>query len=481
MKSIKKNYFYNLSYQILLILAPFITTPHLSRALGVNGIGKLSYAESIVSYFVLFASMGINIYGQREISYVQDDKTQRSKIFWETKILNIIISTFFVGLYLIFIAIKQYELIYVVLIFNLFDVMANITWLFQGLEEFGKIVARNFLYKLINIAYIFLFIHNTDDLIKYAIGSSFFLFISNVSLWLYLPQYVSRPHIRMLRPFRNFKVVISLFIPTIAIQIYTVLDKTMIGMITDSDFENGCYEQAVRITKMVLTVIGSLGTVMIPRIGYYFNRNQIEDIQKLMYRGYRFAWFLGYPLCFGLMGISSNFVPWFFGEDFNKVIPLLQILSLLILSLGINNLTGMQYLIPTKRQNVFTFTVLVGASINFILNLLLINIFRSIGAAIASVAAETIIAILQLIIVRKEISVKIVLLSGIKYFIAALIMLLLIVVESNYMRPSIMNTFIMVISGAFLYFILLLLLKDYFFIKYLHIVIDKIKKLVLKL
>lgn len=147
------------------------------------------------------------------------------------------------------------------------------------------------------------------------------------------------------------KIIISLFIPTIAIQIYTVLDKTMIGVITQDSFENGYYELAIKISKMVMAVVTALGTVMIPRIGYHFEQGETQRIRSLMYRGYRFVWFLGVPLCLGMIMVCGNFVPWFFGEGYEQVVPLLQILSFLILAIGINNVTGMQYMIPTKRQN----------------------------------------------------------------------------------------------------------------------------------
>ena len=123
---------------------------------------------------------------------------------------------------------------------------------------------------------------------------------------------------------------------------------------------------------MVLTMVTALGTVVSPRIGYHFGRGETQKVNAYIYRGYRFVWFLGIPLCFGLLGISSNLVPWFFGAGYDKVIPLLGILGFLIPAIGINNVTGMQYLIPTKRQNIFTLTVLIGAGVNFILNLVLI-------------------------------------------------------------------------------------------------------------
>lgn len=462
-KSIKKNYIYNLSYQILVLITPLITTPYLSRVLGADGIGTVSFAESAVSYFVLFATLGITTFGQREISYVQDKREERSKVFWETKMLEVVISAAVFIVYILFTLMQQNRILYLILAFNILAVMVDIVWFFQGLEDFQKIVLRNTLFKIIGFIYIFVAVKTKEDLEKYIFGIAFFLFLSNLSLWAYLPKYVDKPDWKAIRPLRNIGTVMSLFIPTIAIQIYTVLDKTMIGLITQSSFENGYYEQALKISKMVLTVVASLGTVMIPRIGYHFGRGETDQVNSFMYRGYRFVWFLGIPLCFGLIGVSGNFVPWFFGNGFEKVIPLLRILSFLILAIGINNVTGVQYLIPTKRQNIFTKTVLIGAAVNFALNMVLIYFFQAFGAAIASVTAETTIAAVQLYLVRKEFSAKQVVFSSVHYLIAGGVMLIALLVINRFFSPSIIHTAIMVVGGALCYGTVLFLLKDDFF------------------
>lgn len=463
-KSIKKNYVYNLTYQVLLLITPLITTPYLSRVLGADGIGTVSFAESIVSYFVLFATLGITTYGQREISYAQDNKEKRTQVFWETKLLQCLVSLFVLVAYIIFAFSQNDSTLYIIFSFNIIAVLVDVIWLLQGMEEFGKVVLRNIIIKVLSIAYIFLAVKDSGDIYKYVFGISFFLFIGNVSLWVYVKQYVGSPNWSAIKPFRNIRVVFSLFIPTIAIQIYTVLDKTMIGLITQNAFENGYYDQAIKISKMVLLIVTSLGTVMIPRIGYHFGKGETDRVNYFMYRGYRFVWFLGIPLCFGVIGISANFVPWFFGVGFEKVVPLLDILAFLIIAIGINNVTGMQYLIPTKRQNLFTTTVLIGAGVNFVLNIILIHFIQSVGAAIASVVAEMIVAIVQLYFVKDELSIKQIVLSSWRYCIAGGIMLVFLKVIDTYLDPIIINTIIMIICGALLYFLVLLVLRDGFVI-----------------
>lgn len=475
-KSIKRNYIYNLTYQILTLLTPLITTPYISRVLGANGVGTISYAESIVSYFTLFAAMGVTTYGQREISYCQDDIETRSIVFWNTKLLEFCTSIMAIIIYVIWALTQENSSIYLILIFNIVAIIFDVTWFFQGMEEFGKIVIRNIVFKFLNIAYIFTIIKNKDDVLMYAMGLSVFSFLSNASLWGYLPQYVKRIKKKDIHPFREIKVVWSLFIPTIAIQIYTVLDKTMIGIITKSSFENGYYEQAIKLSRMVLTLVTALGTVMIPRIGHHFEKGEADEVRRLMYRGYRFVWFLGIPLCLGLISVAPNFVPWFFGNGYDKVTELLRILALIILAIGINNVTGMQYLIPTKRQNIFTLTVIIGAIINFVMNIILINLFKSMGAAIASVMAEIVIAIVQIIIVRNELKPSVIIKEGIHYYIAGALMLVSLIPLGKVLIPSIIHTVIMVCCGAGVYFMALLIMKDEFFVSNFKMMIEKVAK-----
>lgn len=475
-KSIKKNYVYNLTYQILTLITPLITTPYLSRVFGADGIGTCSYIESISSYFVLFATLGLTTFGQRETSYVQDDRKKRSIIFWETNIIELIASTLCIVAYVAFSFSQTNYKLYLVLVLNLFSVIANISWFFQGMEEFGKIVLRNIIFKIINIVYIFTFVKTKDDIIIYLFGVAFFGLINNLSYWISVPQYIDRPILKELHPSKHIKTVIALFVPTIAMQVYTVLDKTMIGVITNNSFENGYYEQALKIARLVLTIVTSLGTVMIPRIGYHYSKGDMEIVKQYMYRAYKFVWLCGVPLTLGLIAISNNFVPWFFGDGYDKVVSLLGILSFLILAIGINNVTGMQYLIPTKRENIFSLTVIIGALTNFVLNFFLIQMFQSMGAAIASVVAETTIAIIQIYIVRKELSPFEIVKCGLHYFIAGGLMFITLMQIRGYFNASVLHTFELVIIGAIIYGSVLLVMKDEFLLSNIYKIFKKIIK-----
>ncbi|MCC8069522.1 MAG: flippase [Ruminococcus sp.] len=463
-KSVKRNYLYNLSYEILLLLTPLVTTPYVSRVLGAEGVGLYSYSSSVVSYFALFAVLGTVRYGQREISCMQDQLENRSKFFWEVEALTLFTTLLSIICFLTLVFIKGLPLVYLVQIFTILSSFVDITWFFQGMEEFGKIALRNSVFRILSVISIFLFVNDANDTAIYALVMVLWVFLGHISLWFYLPEKISRPKMKELKPWRHFKPTLGLFIPAVAVSIYTVLDKTMIGIITGSNVQNGYYEQAYKLSRIMLTVITSLGTALLPRVAYNYENNNLKKAQEYIYKGYNVVWFLGTPMCLGLVGIARNFVPWFFGDDFIPAIPCMQLMSGLLIIVGISNITGYEYLVGTKRENLFTRSVICGAIVNFLLNLVLINTAGAFGATVATIIAESVIAGYQLFLVRNELQIPYILRISIKYLIAGGIMLIALMLENNILKSSILNTFVMIFTGCFIYFLILLILKDSFLI-----------------
>lgn len=477
-KSIKKNYLYNLSYQILQIVVPIITTPYVARVLGVSGVGTFSFANSIVSYFLIVAILGTATFGQREISYFQNSLEERSKAFWEIIVIRAVATTIAAITYVLMVFFLNFENreLYLILAIEIFSAAFDMSWYYQGQEEFGKIVGTNTIIRIIQVVFIFIFVKTPSDLPLYAFGISVIRMFGNISLIPNLRKSIVRIPTRNLHPLSKLKGIMSLFIPTIAIQIYTVLDKTMIGVITHDTIENGYYEQAEKISKLVLTIVVSLSTVMIPHIGALFAENKTEEIQQDIYRCFNFIWMVGVPLCFGLIGISGNLVPWFFGSGYEGVIPVLCILSFLILAIGDNNAVAFAYLVPTKRQRIFTTSVTIGAIVNFIGNLLLIKYFASIGAAIASVLAEITICVYLHLSVRREISISHILKLSTHYLLAGILMFFALLLEGIFLNSSIISTMILVLTGVIVYFGTLLLIRDRFFVEAIDVLLNKICK-----
>ena len=227
---------------------------------------------------------------------------------------------------------------------------------------------------------------------------------------------------------------------------------------------------------MTLTIVTALGTVMIPRIGKYFGEGKDEKVKDLLYESFRFVWLMGLPLCFGLMGVSYNFVPWFYGEGFEPISDLLIILALLIPIIGISNVIGIQYLITTRREKLLSKSVFAGAVVNMMLNCALIPFFYSNGAAVASVIAELVITIMQLWYVRKELSIRKIFYMSRNYIISSIAMLPVLYLENGLLSSNIINTICMIASGFLIYIGILLLLKDKFLMKLLKTIEAKIKK-----
>lgn len=479
-KSIKRNYIYNTTYQILVILAPIVTAPYISRILGADGVGVYSFYSSVVSYFALFASFSISIYGQRTISYCRDNRELRSEEFWNAKAFECITSMIAFVMYLLLLVFvpSSNKMIMMVFSINILSKLFDVNFVFSAMEEFGIITIRNIAIKALHIALIFLLIKRKEDLPIYVALASGAGFLSNIVMWLSLYRYVDKPNFKKLRPFRNFNTMLGLFIPVIAIQIYTVLDKTMLGLILRDSFESGYYEQAEKLPKVALSLLTSLNTVMVARIGYDYKRGDIETIRKRMNKSYNFVWFLGIPMCLGLIGVSNNLVRWFFGPGYEPVIPLLCISSFLILAIGINSVTGGQYLISTEREKLYTKTVCIGAVINLILNSILIPFWGASGAVIASVVAESSIAIIQLVCIRNELPIKEIIKPLPKYLIAGLIMLAIVLFLGYILEPSFINTMLIIVSGVAVYMLLLLLFKDSFLIDNSKIVLRFIMSII---
>jgi len=476
-KSITKNYIYNVSYQVLALITPLITTPYLSRVLEADGIGIYSFTAAVVSYFNMFAALGTLTYGNREISYLQDDRKARSRVFWEIELLSIITTLICTIVYILFVIFGagDNQLFFAIQIFTLLTVGVDVVWFFQGMEEFGKIVLRNLIFKIINIAYIFIVVQTKEDLIFHIGGNAVLTFLSHLSLWVYLPKYVDAPDWKSLQPLRHLKGTFILFVPTVAMSIYTILDKTMIGIFSTAH-ENGYYEQALNLSKTVLTLVTSLGAVMIPRMGYHYNRGEHEEVKNLAYQSYRFVWFLGIPIAFGLAGIASNIVPWFYGDGFMKLTILLPVLSMLIPIIGLSNVTGIQYLVTTKRENILTRSLCIGAVTNFFLNLILIPLWSSIGAAIASVSAELVITSVQFYFIREEISIGKVIASSWKYVLSGAVMLAALIGLGQVLTSSILHTVIMVACGVVVYFLMLFVVRDDFYMEYIRKILNKFLK-----
>ena len=282
-------------------------------------------------------------------------------------------------------------------------------------------------------------------------------------MWFYLPKLITKVKIKTLNIKRHIKPIIQLFIPQIAIEVYTVLDRTMLGRMISDKTEVGYYTQSQKIIKVLLVVVTALGTVMLPRIASKFSKKDISAIKSYIEKSFCLLFLISFPLSLGVVAVTNEFVPLFFGQGYDKCILLMNVLCPIILFIGLSNVIGMQYLLPTKQQKNFTISVTLGAIINFIINFILIPKYGALGASIGTISAELCVTLYQIIVTRNQLNYKKIIKSSYKYLISAIIMFLIIFKIS--LNSLFISVILKIIIGGSVYFITLLLLKDEFLLK----------------
>lgn len=459
--SIRENYIYNMIYQVLNIILPLITTPYISRVLGPDGIGVYSYTYSIVSTFVMVGSLGIGTYGQKEIAAVSDDCNQISVKFYEiqtVKIMAVTIASILFCMMSLFY--KQYTIFFVIQVPYFLGAVLDISWLYQGLENFRMVAVRNILIKVLSLLLIFALVKNESHLIIYMVILSLAQVFGNLTMWVSLNKILVKIDIKQLSLKRHIKPTFVYFVPTVSYQIYAVLDKAMLGYIYNDTAENGFYEQAHKLINMMTMVVSSYTIVMRSRMTVYFAKQEDSNIRKHLNDSMHFIGLLVFPMSFGLAAVASNIVPWFFGVGYEKVIILLHIFSPYFVFMGVCTCLGTHILTPSGQQGKSNVGQCISAIANVCLNMVLIPRLGAIGAAIASVISEIIIVVAYMHYVSLYMTYKT--LFGIlyKYFIAALIMFIPAMFLSMELSPDLMSTALIVMVGGVVYLAMLIILKD---------------------
>lgn len=474
-KSIAKNFIYNLLLQIVTLFMPLITVPYVSRILGKEGVGLYSYTLSIVQYFVIFGTLGVSMYGNRQIAYVRDDKEKMSKTFWSITFLKVITTSISLLVYmLVFGFDKAYGNIYLIQAINIIAATIDISWLYMGLEDFKKTVTRNLLVKIIGVACIFIFVKSYEDLYKYISINALMTILGNLVMWMYLPRTVLKVKIKFSDIISHVIPTIQLFIPQIATQIYLVLDKTMLGTLVNTG-EVGLYEQSEKIVKLVLGLVTSLGVVMLPRMSNIFASGDNKKVNQYLNKSLQGVSYVSIPMAVGLAAISNEFVPWFFGKDFSEVSYLMIVLTPILFFIAISNVLGVQYLLPTNRTREFTASVTMGAIINIILNFVLISKYKALGTCIATVIAEFVVTLVQYLSLRKNIENKILFKSIMKYVVSATIMLAVVRFIGIHMGTRIITNIVQGIIGVIIYVLILTLLKEEMNLAVINIIKTRVK------
>ncbi len=466
--SVKKNFIYNILYQILVIIVPFVTSPYLTRVIGAGGLGEYTFTQSYAHYFVLFILLGVNNYGNREMARVQDNKELASKTFSEIYAFQACLVVVVTTIYAISIAffISDSKTLYWIQMLYVISAGFDINWCCFGLEKFKLTVIRNSIIKIASAALIFLLIHSPEDVWIYTAliaGSSL---VSQLMVWPFILK-----EIRLIKPnkenvIKRIKPNLMLFLPVVAVSLYTIMDKLMLGFLGEKT-EVAYYSYAGSFIEIPETIVVALGTVMLPRASKMLYSGKNEESSRMLEKSMQFVMLFSVGAAFGLAAVAQEFIPWYYGSNFARSAIFTAALSPVIVLTSWNSIIRTQFVIPKGHDRIYLATVSSGAVVNLILNMLLIPSFQGIGAVMGTVVAQAAVCVMQYFLTRKEVDFTKFYKDTVAFVVIGALMAVVVYILPQIVVSTIVDVIIKVIIGAAIYGALALLYlnrvkKDFF-------------------
>ena len=454
-QSLSKNMIFQFLYQGLILFIPLVLSPYLTRTLQETAIGVYSYTNSIAYYFVILAMLGISRHGQRVISQSSDDEMSLRRNFWSLFTVHVLISIVVLFSYLLFVKlfVREDILIYLIQTFYVASAIFDITWLFYGLENFKSVVVKNTVVKVAECVLIFVLVRSPDDLWKYTLISTVGLLLGQIVM---LPQVI-----KLVPPIRftlkdvliHIKPLLVFSISVIAVSLYTVFDKTLLGIMTNKD-NVAFYEYSNKIITIPKTMLGVVGTVMFPRACKLAAQGDNEGQRKYINYSFLLTSIIGIGSIMGLCAISNLFAVIYFGSSFAICGYIIIALSPLIFIIGIGDIIRTQYMIPNHLDKQFNICILLNALVNIVLSISLIPIIGIYGAVVGTVSAELFGIVYQFIICRKFIKYRDIVSIAFPFVCFGLIMFLVIKMMQNFLVNGLISLLIEMLVGGFIYAIL---------------------------
>lgn len=425
--STKKNFTFQLLYQVVILVIPLIVSPYLTRTLGGKSLGVYSYTYSIAYYFVVFAMLGINTHGQRIISQRRGNIVELRKTFWSLYCVHFITSlTALVAyiFYVILICKSDVDIAFVQTIY-VASAIFDLTWLFFGLEKFKMVTIRNAVVKLINTVCIFLFVKEPADIAIYTLIMTVSTIVANLLLFLQALRAI--PPIKFDKPYviEHLKPLWTLFAAVMAATLYTVFDKTLLGLILSKE-SVAYYEYSDKIINIPKTFISIINTVLFPKACQYAAVKDYKGMRSNMEKSLTVICLIGFASVFGLLAIAKPFALVYYGDEFAICGQIISLLCPLILIIGIGDAVRSQYIYPLKMDIIMVKVLFLNAIINIVLSATLIPVLGIVGAVAGTMAAEINGLAIEIYLVRKYVSFKSIIVTCIPYAINGAIMFVIV-------------------------------------------------------
>lgn len=465
-KSLKLNAFFNVVRNVLRLIFPLITFPYVSRVLMPEGIGKVNFANSIVMYFYTIASLGIGSYGIREAAKIRNDRLSLAKFTKEMLSINMVstlVSYILLAASLVFV--KKFESYRILIIVNSSSIILNtigFEWLYSALEEYGYITLRSIIFQIISLALTFILVRNSDDVVNYALVSVISNVGSNVCNLIHARRYLDLKTKVKLEIKKHLKPIFLLFFSSIAITVFSILDTSMVGFIKD-DVEVGYYTSASKIIRMIRDLFPAISTVMFARVSYYVGTKETQKIKEVTGQIFNLFYALSIPICMGFILLMKPILLLMCGSEFLPAVAVGQVLAPLVILSSISGYLSGAILISFGREKIYMYVEVGAALLDIVLNFAFIPKYGALGAGIATLITELVMFIVFHISVKNEISGVKIKKALVQYIISSVIMALVVYMEIKYLPLSpILQILLGAVSGALIYFVILVIMKNEF-------------------
>lgn len=391
MKSIKYNAIVNGILSVANIIFPLITFPYISRVLGVEVNGKLNFASASLTYFSLFATLGLSTYGVKACARVREDRTKLSKTVHELLLINAVTTTLAcIALVIAIFVVPRYHQEWKLLFIYSWNMILNVVgmnWLYSAVEQYDYITKRSIAFKFLGVVLMFLFVHSPADCYKYAVITVFANVGGNILNIIYSRIFITYKWYGNYNCKHHIIPTLAMFATYLAVNVYSSLDSVMLGFIC-GNFQVGIYSAAVKIRTVLTTLITSVGTVLLPRLSFYIANESWDEFKRLLKKSYCAIIMMAVPMMVYFILVAKPSIIFLSGAEYAEAAKPMRILMPIMLITSLSNITGMQILIPTGGEWKFAVSVTCGAIVDVILNVIFIPKMGANGAAIGTLFAE---------------------------------------------------------------------------------------------
>lgn len=478
MSSLKNNVVLNYINTLASIIFPLITFPYAARILLPDGIGLVNFQNSIIGYITLLSSLGIPLYAVREVARVRDNVEERNRVTVEIALLSLILAA---GGYVIVFAVGELvpqinahlSLFYILSLSILFTAL-GVSWFYTAIEDFKFITVRGLIIRALFVVALFLFVKSKEDLLIYGViivgstvGNEFINFI-------HLRKFINifKLNWSKVNIFRHLKPSFSIFVLNLSVSLYVQLNPVMLGFLSDNT-QVGYYTAGSKLSYIILSVVTSMATVLIPHVSNMIQVHDTEKYKQLITKVYHYYMALALPFTIGLIVLSVPLTLVICGNSFYEASYVTAITAPVIIFISITNIIGLQVLYPYGKENYVTYSTIGGAVINLIVDIPLILLWGSKGAAIATFCAELAVLLIQVRLGRSYIPFKYFDDSIKLYVLSSILMGVAVYLTSSLFNKPIIQLLVPTCVGIVVYFLILYYKKDdilFSVLRYIHVI-----------